>query len=275
VSGRFTLDEIGAVSDLLRTAGRAEVMPRFRALPAQTIRTKSGPLDLVTDADIAAERQITAGLVARFPGCLVVGEEAAADDPSLLARLAEPGLAFVVDPIDGTANYAAGMPLFGMMAAVLVDGVVVAAAIHDPVQDETMAALRNGGAWCEAPDQPRRVVRVSAAAPFGQMTGSLAWRFLPEPRRSRTIQGALGLAGAWDFRCAAHQYRLVADGKIHFSLYSRLLPWDHAAGWLLHREAGGYSARFDGSPYDPLVVSGGLICAPDQASWTALRDGLL
>ena len=58
-------------------------------------------------------------------------------------------------------------------------------------------------------------------------------------------------------------------------MYNRLLPWDHAPGWLLHREAGGYSARFDGSRYDPLDSTGGLICAPDEASWQLLCDALL
>ena len=53
------------------------------------------------------------------------------------------------------------------------------------------------------------------------------------------------------------------------------MPWDHAAGWLLHREAGGYAARFDGSPYSPLLHGGGLICAPDRVSWQSAREALL
>jgi len=58
-------------------------------------------------------------------------------------------------------------------------------------------------------------------------------------------------------------------------VFNRLWPWDHAPGWLLHREAGGYAARFDGRPYSPTVTTGGLICAPDAASWQALRSALL
>ena len=77
------------------------------------VREKTGPLDLVTDADEAAERVMTAGLHRRFPGCVVVGEEAAPADPAQLRALAGAELAFVVDPIDGTANFAAGLPLFG------------------------------------------------------------------------------------------------------------------------------------------------------------------
>jgi fructose-1,6-bisphosphatase/inositol monophosphatase family enzyme len=68
---------------------------------------------------------------------------------------------------------------------------------------------------------------------------------------------------------------MVADGKCDFLVFNRLWPWDHAPGWLLHREAGGYSAGFDGRPYSPTRVDGGLICAPDRDGWQAVRDALM
>ena len=103
-----------AVNDVLREAARAEVMPRFRNLASGAVRMKTGPLDLVTEADEAAEAAIEAGLRARFPGCLVVGEEAAVRRSRRCWRPCRGAdLAFVVDPIDGTANFAAGLPLFG------------------------------------------------------------------------------------------------------------------------------------------------------------------
>ena len=77
------------------------------------------------------------------------------------------------------------------------------------------------------------------------------------------------------YRCAAHEYRLVAGGHTDFSVYGRMYPWDHAPGVLLHREAGGYAARFDGSAYDATDIRGGLICASDRASWQALSDALM
>ena len=64
-------------------------------------------------------------------------------------------------------------------------------------------------------------------------------------------------------------------GHAHCLVFNRLYPWDHAPGWLLHREAGGFSARFDGSPYGPLATTGGLIVAPDRASWDALHAALI
>jgi fructose-1,6-bisphosphatase/inositol monophosphatase family enzyme len=68
---------------------------------------------------------------------------------------------------------------------------------------------------------------------------------------------------------------MAAAGHCDLLFYNKLMPWDHAAGWLLHREAGGYSAHFDGSAYRPTDLAEGLICAPDEASWTLARDALL
>ena len=250
-------------------------MPRFRKLAAGDVRQKTGPLDLVTDADEAAERMITAGLAQQFPGCVVVGEEATAADPSRLNKLVDADLAFVVDPVDGTANFAAGLPLFGVMAAAIVRGEVVAAAIHDPICDDTALAMRGEGAWTEAPDGRRADLRVAAPVPVAEMTGNVSWRFLPEPQRAIVCANLPQLGASWDYRCAAHEYRMASAGLCHLLFFNRMMPWDHAPGWLLHQEAGGYSARLDGNRYTPLRTDGGLICTPDRESWRAVRDTLL
>jgi fructose-1,6-bisphosphatase/inositol monophosphatase family enzyme len=271
----FDRSDATALAALLRAAARADILPRFRHLGAGAIRTKSGPLDLVTDADEAAERFIAAGLAARWPGALIVGEEAAAADPSLLERLASADLAFVVDPVDGTFNFASGVPLFAVMAAAIRRGRVEMAAIFDPMGDDTALALAGQGAWIETPDGARAGLRVAAADLPARMTGSVSWQYLPEPMRSRLLPNLPKLAATWNYRCAGHEYRLAASGGCHVLLYHRLMPWDHAPGWLLHREAGGYSAQFDGAGYAPDHVDGGLICAPDRTAWSAVRAALL
>lgn len=272
---KFRTSDLTDVADLLRDVARREIMPRFRNLAVGAVRAKSGPLDLVTEADEAAEIVITEGLRRRFPGCAVVGEEATSADPSLLLTLADAELAFVVDPIDGTANYAAGLPLFGVMAAAVSRGEVIASVIHDPVGDDSALALRGEGAWLATPDGRRKDLRVAASAPVAEMAGTVSWRYLPEAQRQVACRNLPRVAGSWEFRCAAHQYRLAAGGHCHFLFFNRLLPWDHAPGWLLHRESGGYSAQLDGRDYTPTRVDGGLICAPDEASWHALRAALL
>ncbi len=267
--------DAAALAAILRDAASAEIMPRFRRLGAGGVRAKSGPQDLVTDADEAAERRIGAALAALFPGALIVGEEAAAADASLLDRLAEAERAIVLDPLDGTFNFAHGVPLFGVMAAVLARGEVALAAIHDPLGDDTALALRGEGAWVERADGSRFDLRVRPGGAPAQMGGIASWQFLPEPLKSRVLGRLPRLAATWSYRCAAHEYRLAAAGGCDFLLYHRLLPWDHAPGWLLHREAGGFSAHFDGTEYRPRQISGGLLCAPDRASWEALRAVLL
>ena len=271
----FTLNKLTDIGEVLHEASEREIMPRFGRLEPASIRMKSGPLDLVTDADEAAERHITARLQQLFPGCLVVGEEASARVPHLLEAISDADLAFVVDPVDGTYNFAAGLPLFGCMAAAIRRGEVIAAAILDPVGGDTAFALRGEGAWMASKDGRRRDLRVAAPVPIERMTGAASWRFLPEPLRSRVCSRFPRVGAVWDYRCAAHEYRLLAGGFCHFLLFNKLMPWDHAPGWLLHREAGGYAAMFDGSPYRPSIIRGGLICTPDETSWHALRASLL
>jgi fructose-1,6-bisphosphatase/inositol monophosphatase family enzyme len=271
----FGVRQVEEIDLLVRAAGRCEIMPRFRKLGAGAVRAKTGPLDLVTDADLAAERMIAQGLARLFPGCVIVGEEAASADPSLLALLAEAELAFTIDPVDGTSNYAAGVPLFGTMVAACVRGEVVGSVIHDPVIDSSYLAVRGEGAWEHLADGSRVALKVAAPVPLGEMTGAASWRYLPRGLREVVMPNLGKLAQIWDFRCAAHEHRMVSSGHCHFLMFNRLMPWDHLAGVLMHQEAGGYAARFDGSLYLPGMTDGGLICAPSFACFEMLREALL
>lgn len=266
--------DIQYVGRLLASVAHAEIMPRFRNLTPAGVREKSSAFDVVTEADEAAEEAIAAGLRAAFPSAVIIGEEAAGRDPGLLQSLGSAELAFVVDPIDGTKNFTARLPLFGLMAAAIVRGEVVGGVIYDPVGRDWAYAVRGEGAWLESEDGATQDLRVAPPVPPQEMHAVAGTNFLPEPLRT-TISGNLKKLGMnfW-LRCAAHEYRLAAAGHCHLLLYNKLMPWDHAAGWLLHREAGGYSAHFDGTPYHPTHLTGGLICAPDAASWQAVHDAL-
>jgi fructose-1,6-bisphosphatase/inositol monophosphatase family enzyme len=271
----FSQPDVARIAAILAEAAREEIMPRFKALAHGDVRHKTSVFDPVTEADEAAERAIAAGLRAHFPGALVVGEEATAADPSLLDRLADAPLAFAVDPIDGTRNFVAGLPLFGVMAAAIVRGEIVAGVIHDPVCRDSAWALKGQGAWLSREGHKPLRLRVAAPAPLARMEAIAGTHYLPEPLRTTVLTNLPKLGSATWLRCSAHEYRMAAAGFCHVLFYNRLMPWDHAAGWLLHQEAGGYSARFDGSAYSPRHTSGGLICAPDRASWQAVRDGLM
>jgi len=275
MTARITLADMHKVVDMMRGAASRHVMPSFRCLDRADIRSKTGPLDIVTVADEATERDLTLALRAAWPAAHVLGEEAVAADPALLDGLATADLAFVIDPIDGTANYAAGVPLFGVMVSVVSRGEVVGGAIVDPVCDVAVLAARGQGAWLNDRGGVERRLHVASPVAARDMSGNASWRYLPAPVRDVVTHNLPKVAGSWDFRCAAHEYLMLVDGRCHFLLFNRTMPWDHLAGWLIHAEAGGYSAHFDGTPYRVTDRSGGLLYAPDRASWQALRDLLL
>ena len=271
---RFDGNSIDWLADMLATVATAEIMPRFRRLAAGDIRQKTSAIDLVTEADVNAERVITRLLLEKYPGALVVGEEACSENPVRLGGLAEAPLAFVVDPVDGTWNFASGVPLFGVMLAVVVKGETVAGIILDPMGKDWLIGEKGAGARIRSEDGRLTRVRVADPVPVSEMLGAVSWQYLAEPQRSTLARNMAKCRSHFGFRCAAHEYRLVASGHGHFVVYNKLMPWDHLAGALIHQEAGGYAARFDGSAYRPGHVDGGLMIAPDRDSWHALRREL-
>lgn len=269
----FDHHEINWLADLLSSTADTEILPRFRRLDSGDIRQKTSAADLVTEADVNSEKVITAALRERFAGAMIVGEEACSDNPALLDGLNSADLAFTIDPVDGTFNFASGVPLFGVMLSVNIKGETVAGIIYDPMGQDYIMAVRGGGAYHVQADH-RRALKVATAKDVSQMLGSVSWQYMQEPLRSKIAGNQAKFMSQIGYRCAAHEYRLLADGHAHFAVYNKLMPWDHLAGSLIHAEAGGYAARFDGSHYLPQHVDGGLIVAPDQESWHAIKATL-
>lgn len=263
--------DIMALANILRDAARAEALPRFRRLDASMVSTKTEAIDLVTEADVATEEVIKARLAAHMPEALFVGEESVAADPALLLRLAEADFAVVVDPIDGTANYAAGLPLFATMAAVVSRGETIAGIIYDPMGDDWIMAEKGGGAWLRRPNGEAVRLRVAAPLPLAQMVGMASVAYMPADKRPQVLQNTDKLRLLSNFRCAGHEYRTFASGHGQFVCYNKLMPWDHLGGALISQEAGGYAARIDGSAYLPSHVDGGLLVAINRDAWEELR----
>ncbi len=263
--------DVEQLMNVLRDAAKAEILPRFRRLDTSTIRQKSEAIDLVTEADEQAERHIKAEVTARWPDALFVGEESVAADPSLLDRLDQADLAVVVDPVDGTANFAAGLPLFATMAAVVQGGRTVAGIIYDPMGDDWFMAERGSGAWMKRPDGGSERLSVTSAPALSQMVGTVSLAYLPSGSRPAVLANLDKIRVPANYRVAGHDYRLLASGHTHFAMFNKLMPWDHLAGTLIVDEAGGYAAKFDGTPYLPNQRSGGLLLATDPETWRLLR----
>lgn len=273
---KLTSADFDWLTNLLSEVAAVEIMPRFRNLGSGSVQHKTSAADLVTEADVGAERAITASLRARFPGAVVIGEEAVSETPALLdgwSRTDE--LAFVIDPVDGTFNFATGVAAFGVMLAVVKDGETIAGIIHDPVGKDWIMAEKSAGARLMRADGHSVPLAVSSpVGSIGDMIGAASWQQMPEPDRSIMARNQGKCLGNVGYRCAAQEYRLVAAGHIHFALYNKLMPWDHLAGALIVEEAGGHVRRFDGSAYRPVHLYGGLLATTDPDSWKMLREEL-
>jgi len=263
--------DVTTLADLLRRAAKAEILPRFRRLGSDDVRAKSEATDLVTEADLQAERMIKAEAAALWPDAVFIGEESVAADPDLLGKLEGADLAIVVDPVDGTFNFASGIPAFGVMASVVSKGETVAGIIYDPMGDDWVMAEKGGGAWLRRPGGEAERLAVAAPVALEEMVGMASTGFLPKPKRSEILANLAKVRFLANYRCAAHEYRAFAGGHVHYLMYNKLMPWDHLAGTLISIEAGAHAARFDGSPYLPHHTSGGLLIAPDKESWELLR----
>jgi fructose-1,6-bisphosphatase/inositol monophosphatase family enzyme len=249
-----------SVSALMRQVAAEVVLPSFRALTADQIMEK-GPNDLVTVADRLSEERLTGGLLALLPGSRVVGEEAVSADPTLLEGLDE-GTAWIVDPIDGTANYAAGETPFAIMIALAQDGVVLGGWILDPVSDRMLHAHLGHGAYV---DGVRVAARASGARP---PRAGLATRYLPADLRAEIEPRIAGkLTPVPIPLCAGEQYPRLVLGTDDVALFWRAQPWDHAPGALFLTEAGGRIARADGRDYLIGEAREGLLAAASQTLW--------
>jgi fructose-1,6-bisphosphatase/inositol monophosphatase family enzyme len=257
------------VAAIMREAAAVAIMPRFRKLAANEIEEKT-PGEVVTAADREAEQLISPRLAKLLAGSRAVGEEAVAANPTLMNRLDE-GQVWLVDPLDGTANFVAGLPTFSVMVALLENGQPLASWLLDPVGGRLCLAVRSEGAFIDGV----RAQAPKVALPAADCRGSVLTRFLPDDLKRQVAARSRAVAevrpGA---KCAGVDYPSIIDGTQDFLMFWRLLPWDHAAGALLVREAGGHVAHLDGSEYEPFDRRPGLLVGSNRDVWENVKTAL-
>lgn len=260
--------------NLVRRAAKAEIMPRFRKLGSHQIGEKSGPHDLVTEADTAAEAMITRGLQTFFPSALIVGEEAVSAKPELVDKIAEAELCFTIDPVDGTWNYAKGLPMFGVMVSALRFGRPVFGLLFDPVLNDIVWADSDHPAQMQSPRRGRRFVATAhdQHKTMDQLNGFVPLFLIPQDKREKAAIAMTKFGRVWSLRCACHEFRTLAQGEIDFALFAKLTAWDQPAGVIVTRQAGGHVAMLDGSEYSGDMTSGYLLAASDEVTWGLVRD---
>lgn len=254
------------VAALMRETAAAELLPRFRNLAKEDIRHKR-PGDVVTVADVASEQRLASGLAKILPGVPVVGEEGVEQDAGLIELIGRPGEScWIVDPLDGTSNFAAGRDTFAMIVCLVHDRETIAGWILD-VPGNRMAVVAKGQGVA-LNNRPIRL-EVKSRPP----SGYIGFRVRKEFDRQLSASQRARLGGLTSLNCAGREYIEILSGQRDFSLYRRTKPWDHAAGALMVGEAGGQAERFDGTPYGPAgSMDGGIITAVSPGVLTEVRE---
>lgn len=259
------------IAPYLRELAEEIILPKYNSLTADEKRHKS-PGDLVTIVDIQMEERLNKILPDLLPGSVVIGEEAVSDDPNLLKTAYNEELVWLVDPLDGTNNFVHGRRAFCVMVALHYKGETIMSCIYDPLGKKTVTALKGQGAYSDG-----ERLNCSAALEFNQMHGQINYRIIKDDdkREKLKAKAASSFAKLDRLGCAGHDLIHHAEGNRHFSLYSRLAPWDFAPGGLILQEAGGVMKNIDGSELQPFDFAYGLLTATNEENWDSLNEFLM
>lgn len=231
----LSVDELRELEALIATAAGHELMPRFLRVDAHDKADGS----LITEADLQMQARVQRELFERWPQFGFLGEEMDAAKQEALMRESEQGL-WVLDPLDGTANFASGIPFFGVSVALLGDGQVQAGVVYDPVRRESFSGLRGAGAWLNG-----RPLQIAGPAPvlkgamgmvdLKRLPGAMIERFATaSPYRSQRSFGSVALDWCW-----------LAAERVQVYLHGGQKLWDYAAGSLVLSEAGGSGGVYE------------------------------
>ncbi|MFD9979703.1 inositol monophosphatase family protein [Streptomyces massasporeus] len=256
----FLAEHASDVEEAIRKAAATEIMPRWRQLAAHEVDQKSGPHDLVTDADRKAELYLTEALAALLPGSVVVGEEAVHANPASYGAIRGDAPVWIVDPVDGTRQFVRGEAGFCTLVALAHRGTLLASWTYAPARDRLATAQRGKGAHLDGErlfsgvPEPGRDLRVATSHP--DYTTDEEKHALLGLRADGVAPRPCGSAGL--------EYLAVARGELDAVAFSWEAAWDHAAGLLLVEEAGGAHLTLAGEPFR---IAGG-----NALPFTAARD---
>lgn len=225
------------IAESVRQISQQQLMPMFNSVKRE-FKTDGS---VVTLADTMMQREIMQRLDTLYPGIALLGEEMPADRQQTLIKTGQP--LWVLDPIDGSSNFAAGMPFFSVSLALICEGEVSFGLVYNPILDETFVARKNRGACLngEALTPARIHLRLNqsiALIDFKRLAPTLAAKLVHDkPYGSQRNLGSIALEMCW-----------LAAGRAHVCLHGRQHLWDYAAAQLILSEAGGQSMTLDGEP---------------------------
>ncbi|MEU7417554.1 inositol monophosphatase family protein [Streptomyces antibioticus] len=238
----FHTDLLALAREAARRAG--ELLRDGRPADLAVAATKSSPIDVVTEMDIAAEKLITGLISEHRPDDGFLGEEGASTEGST-------GVRWVIDPLDGTVNYLYGLPTWSVSVAAEQDGETVVGVVEIPMRGETYHAVRGGGARATGAWAGERVLACRPPAPLDQALVSTGFNYVTEVRDHQADVARRLIPLLRDIRrggSAAVDLCDVAAGRLDGYYERGLHPWDLAAGDLIAREAGALTGGRPGEP---------------------------
>lgn len=252
----------------VRSAAKSAILPRFRQLGAGQVSAKSGFDDLVTQADVEAEDLIRAQLATAWPEAEVLGEEGVSLDPSKRDAMAGHGWKVIVDPVDGTWNFAKGLAVFGVIAAVVNGGRLDYGLLYDPLADDWIEASATSPARMVRADGSAQLLQTSAERDPARMMGYVPLVLFPAEQQRAAALAGLAYRRVSSLMCSCHEYRMLAQGHVDFVLSGpEPHPWDHAAAVLIVQAAGGVARFLDGEDYLIARKHGVLLLASSPEVW--------
>ncbi|MBV7296792.1 inositol monophosphatase family protein [Enterovibrio paralichthyis] len=246
------------LSGIVREAAQQAVVPSFKHLNGDIDVSFKSNNDIVTEADVDMQQRINDALNEIWPDIPVLGEEQAAAVQQAILQTGS-GAFWVLDPIDGTSNFAFGIPYFCTSLSLVYEHQVQLGLVYDPIRDECFFATRQGGASLNgeildstALNVPAKLENVMALVDFKRLSPVLATALASTPPyRSQRSFGASALDWCW-----------IAANRCQLYLHGGQKLWDYSAGWLILKEAGGESSSFDGTPvFKPALASRNVLAA--------------
>jgi len=259
-----TLPELQSLEDIIRRVANEEILPRFNQVGYEVKEDGS----LLTEADLAADKEIQKALAELYPEINFLSEEMNFSEQEALLNNSEN--LWCLDPLDGTSNFAAGIPLFATSLALFIRGEVQIGITYDPIRDEMFSAVKGKGAWLNGKplichSSGFSLNKTIAIIDFKRLEPDLTQRLLQDtPYKSQRNLGSCVLEWAW-----------MAANRGHLYLHGGMKLWDLAAGTLILKEAGGYSCTLEGEEvFKPAMQTRSVVISPDKNLFKAWKHFL-
>lgn len=254
------LPDLDRLTDIVRRAAREELLPRFTRVTHEHMGEHKADGSILTEADLAIDARLRAELQRYWPEIGFLSEEMEPAEQQRLLDAHERPL-WCLDPLDGTSNFAAGIPFFGVSLGLLCDGRVEIGLIYDPIRDECFTSRRGAGAWLNGV----RLQTAPIGLPLKQCIALIDLKRLTPELRRRLID-AQPYHSQRNFGSCALEWAWLAAGRGHVYLHGGQKLWDFAAGTRLFAEAGGTAFTLEGEEvFVPRLVARSAVAAPDPA----------